>query len=170
MTMSKNDSEMLLDEMPEKASDVMTFNKLHEGIENGCDCIKHDGVIENVTGHFVRRLKDTSPVEEDFLSKYEQKKPFRGNGCKAACSHRGVSVYSVDETNEEMLKRELADYSRNKPKLPGIYCRFKLKENAGLIWPTGHSEGIDAYHCELLKCDAFDVKKKIEIIEICSLV
>lgn len=154
---------------PEMVPEDMTFRKLHEGIDNGCRCDTQDGAAENVTGHFVRRLKAPSPTEEDFLSKHEQKKPFRGNGCNDSCSHRGVSVYSVDDKNEEILKRELADYSRNRPKLPRVYCRFKLKANAGLIWPTGHGNGIDVYHCDLLKCDTFDVSQKIEVVEICSL-
>lgn len=156
-------------ETPETAPKPMTFLKLHDGLADSCSCKDQDGAEENIAGEFVRRLKDFPPVDGDFESKYEQKKPRQGDTCKDECSYRGVSIFSVDEKNEEILKRELADNVRNKPKLPRIYCKFRLKPNAGLIWPTPRNLGIYVFHCDLLKCDEFCLDK-LEIIEICSLV
>lgn len=155
-------------ETAETAPAKMTFDKLHEGLSDNCKCTEQENTDDKFSGHLVRRVRDLKPLDTDFMSKHEEKKPYSGNCCKDECSYRGVSVFSVNGENEETVKRELKDNLKNKPRLPRVYCKFKLKDGAGMIWPTPKDQGIYIYHCDLLKSDKFSLEH-IEITEVCSL-
>lgn len=147
---------------------VMTFCKLSAGLQSGCDCLKQPGVKEIDKTHYVRRIKLTTVAETDFASKYEQKKPYHGKGCADECSYRGVSIYSIDDSTESLMKREMGDNVINKPKLPRVFCRFKMKDGAGRVWSNGHGSGINPYHHDLLKSDQFCLEH-VEVVELAEL-
>jgi len=153
----------MADMSPEVEVLSMTFERLHH--ETGeCKCT--EGMRENTTDFFARRIHGLPPTEDDFKSKHEEKKPYRGKTCGDLCHYRGVSVSSLSKIAEEHLKQEWADYVAFKPKLPRNYCKFKIKASAGVIWPSDDPE---EPHCELLKSDNFKFEL-LEIIEYQSLV
>ncbi len=146
----------------------MTFDQLHEGIENVCNCLENNGeVSENTSDTFARRVKNKPPELSDFASYYQEKQPCRKTDCKTVCQHRTVSANKIDEHNEEVLKLKWLEFLRFKPKASKIFCKFKLKENAGLVWHTPN--GKQPCHYSILKSDEFTMEH-LELIDVFELV
>lgn len=149
----------------------MTFEKVHEGLD--CNCIEFEGSAENTTDSFAHRVRNMRPKKRDFDSYYESGIPLRGDSPsdKYKCMHRGVSINKVDSSNEALIKEAWAEEIQIKPRLPSIYCKFRLKPDAGLVWPTPSSDEsrVDGpSHHTLLKCDDFSTSY-LEILAVESL-
>lgn len=139
----------------------MTFEKLHEGIKNDCDC-NNFGKPPNPDHAFYRWGTVASPTDTQFKSNHELKiepgKPLKS--CKDHCHYRGVSMYQI--LNDLETKKQELRYSYHlKPIEERKFMYFlKVKNNAGLVLYQDNSD-----HCELLKCDDFSLDC-IEILDI----
>lgn len=142
----------------------MTFDALHEDL--ACDCVTSDGITENTTDIFARRVRDVPPSLNDFKSSYERKHQAEKDDCDYLCKHRGISIIKLNGSNETALKSKWAEFVAVKPRTPKIYCKFRLKTDAGVVWPTPSRD--DANHCTLLKSDQFS-PELIECVETVTL-
>jgi hypothetical protein len=143
---------------------MMTFNALHKDLP--CDCLSANGIAENTTDTFARRVRDVPPSLNDFKSFYERKHPAQQSDCDYLCKHRGVSIIKLNGDDETALKSKWAELVAVKPRSPRVYCKFRLKTHAGVVWPTPSRD--DANHCTLLKSDQFS-PELIDCIETVTL-
>lgn len=151
----------------------MTFEKLHKGIKSKCKCLEIGPATENYTDTFARRVKNDPVQLSDFLSYRELgiKVPVdRNDDCPTLCKFRGLSVNKVTETDEQKLKEDWADKVRTKPKqaekIGRMYCKFRLKDEAGMVWHTPSNE--NESHYTFLRDDEFALEH-LEIVELSSL-
>lgn len=146
----------------------LTYEKLHQDLD--CDCRNLEGSVENTTDSFARRVRNKPPKLKDFRSYHEEHWPLNGSSLRLKCMHRGVTIVKITSTNEEPLKELWAAEAQIKP-ISHIYCRFKLKAGAGLVWPTMSQDSPradKAAHHTLLKCDTFGIDK-LDILDVFSL-
>lgn len=144
---------------------MMTFEDLHRDLD--CDCFEPDGIAENTADTFARRVRHNPPRVADFNSFFQEGKPCRNpDDCEYLCKYRGVSINKVETAREAKLKSTWAEIIRFRPKTPRLYCKFRLKEGAGKVWPTPTRN--DSDHHTLLKSDQFKMKL-VEIIEVVNL-
>lgn len=166
MTTPDGNSETPL-ETTKTATQAMTFEKLHEGIENECNCIAQDGVAENVSDRFARRVWTLDPADNDFRSWKEEGKQNTYTKCDDICNYRGVSISRVDESSEgEVITHYRKTVSLSPAAKPLFYCRLKFKYGAGFIKHTPSKK--DEHHHTLFKSDTFSIKL-IEVLEIIDL-
>ncbi len=73
---------------------MVTFDDLHKDLN--CDCLISNGIAENTSDVFARRVRDTPPTLNDFTSNYERGHPQQAADCEYLCKHRGVSMNKID--------------------------------------------------------------------------
>lgn len=145
---------------------MMTFDHLHEGIENGCKCTNFAGVAENISDFFVRAVREEVLSIDDWKSYQELGKlPRYKQNCANSCKWRGVSIYKLTDNVSEIREKWLSIVGFFSPQ--GIkrdyVCVFRLKNGAGKVWDTSNNKP-EAHH-DLLKSDAFTLEK-VEVQEI----
>ena len=151
----------------EPEPNVMTFNNLHESIENDCDCINQVGVAENLTDMFVRRVWTGEPTDGDFRSWREESRKNTYKKCDDICNFRGVSMSKVDgETEEGIISRYKTTVSLSPTLRPPFYCRLKLRRGAGFVKHSPSQK--DKHHHTLFKSDTFSIKL-VEVLEVVDL-
>ncbi len=139
----------------------MTFDALHKDLN--CDCLADSSIVENTSDSFVRWVEADPPALEDFNSYYENEMPPKADDCDYLCKHRGVSIHKADGKNEASIKQQWAEYTKFKPRLPRLYCKFSLKSGAGKMWKTPTRSF--PYHYTLLKSDQFCMEL-VNLIEV----
>jgi hypothetical protein len=142
---------------------MMTFNDLHNDIEEGCDCLSQKPLSQNPEASFVRAIKKRTVSPEDFRSHRERNIRMRiaARGCSTECQYRGVSMNKLDnnaaairsywEAVSLISPRGVRRASSNK-----FVCAFSIKEEAGKIWDTSNNK--PEAHYTLLKADAFSLE------------
>lgn len=142
----------------------MTFRNLHEGID--CDCREFDGVDQNTTESFARRIRTRRPTLEDFKSASELKLKRDINNTKDLRKYRGVSIDKVGNDEAE-IRRKFKELFVFSPMGAGYYCQFMFKPNAGLVWDTRTRK--NPHHHTFFKCDAFTLKGSVKVVKIVPL-
>ncbi|MEK7833971.1 MAG: hypothetical protein AAB401_22980 [Acidobacteriota bacterium] len=131
MTTPGGNSETPL-ETTETAALAMTFEKLHEDIENECNCIAQDGIAENLVDKFARRISALDPADHDFRSWKEEGRQKTYTRCDEICKYRGVSVSKVDEFSEvKVITHYRKTLSLSPTAKSPFYCRLKFEQGAG---------------------------------------
>ena len=141
----------------------MKFNQLHEGIS--CNCLSED-VSEDTTSVFMRTLKrgHSELKAFDVLSHHQRRIPMHSKNpsCKEVCRHRGLSIDKLQSGNESKI---IANYVRAfniKPKISRSFCKFRLKEGAGLV---EHTPSHNDFHHTLYKSDGLTLDH-IEVLNV----
>lgn len=156
---------------PETAPKAMTFEKLHEGIAADCDCLAVGQCKEDCGNTYARRVQKSKPDIDDFQSYQEERGDPNKADCDYLCKWRGVSINLITENNEQDVIEEWKSIISHKPKKlkSSIYCKFKLKQNAGMVAPAASgSSAVQKSHCNLFKCDDFSFDR-LEVIQVISL-
>jgi hypothetical protein len=144
----------------------MKFDKLHEGLERGCNCVELKGVSENTNDFFTRAITGKDLTMNDLKSYHEIGKIPRGpQNCKARCRWRGVSINKLSGNKTAIKEKWLSIPAFFSPQgvQNAFVCTFKLKTGAGKVWDTS-SNRPEAHH-DLLKADGFNLES-VEIREI----
>ncbi len=147
-------------------SQNMTFDKLHEGIAEGCNCLDHEGISENSEDCFVRVIYEEDLSANDWKSYHEfGKLPKNKPNCKGTCKWRGVSINKLIDNREAIKNKWLSLVNFFAPKgiKKSFICIFRLRKDAGKVWDTS-SQQAHAHH-DLLKSDSFCLES-IEVLEI----
>jgi len=139
---------------------MMTFNDLHNDIEEGCDCLSQKPLSEDPQAAFVRAIKKRAVSVKDFRSHRERGMRMKVKGCKGECKYRGVSINKLDNNTEAIRNSweaaRLISPRGVKPKSNKFVCAFSIKLGAGKIWDTSNNQP-EAHHT-LLKADAFSLE------------
>lgn len=152
---------------------MMTFENVRTGLAADCKCMEQQGLIEDTTGTYARRVQKTMVSGDDFLSYQEERGDFKGSTkCEDICKWYGVSINLITEDNEPELFEEWKAMVSHKRKLKSqVFCKFRLRQDAGLIQPTARVNGSPSQksHCTLFKCDSFSLSA-VEVLRIVPLV
>ena len=149
-------------ETAETALAEMTFDKLHEGIIEGCRCTDFRPIEEDfISATFTRCVVKKNVDPDDFLSFKEANTDIGErnlNNCKKHCQHRGVSINRLEDNASEIKEKyrnikSLSPEAGTEFNLDKYVCVFQLNSNAGQVWDD--SNGNPTGHRSLLKCDSF---------------
>jgi hypothetical protein len=153
---------------PYRCLGIMTFNELHDSIENGCDCLTQTPLVETTKDEFVRAIDKSVVSTDDFKSHLELGRPLRApiKSCRMACEYRGLSVNKLDN-NAAAIKAFWEAVGMISPKArkgKRFVCAFRLNAGAGIVWDTSHSQP-QAHHT-ILKADGFNANTGITVSQI----
>ena len=139
----------------------MTFVQLHK--DTDCSCIGPD-CFEDTSSIYLRRIKESTPQETDFLSYWEEGKPLNSKKCDKICKFRSVSLSKlVEESN--ILDTWKTSY-RFSPHYRPFYCEIRFNPKAGFLWHTGSRNNV--HHHSFFKADGFNLKS-MQIIQVKNL-
>jgi hypothetical protein len=133
----------------------MTFNKIFEGLT--CNCL--DSAVENTKDSFLRVMKigNENFSEIDLKSKWEEGISCSKGDDKSLCSHRGISLSKVNDSNEnEIIELYKTTFKFNQ-NLRRYIAKIKFMAGAGKIKATSSKSNM--HHNDFFKCDEFTINK-----------
>lgn len=123
----------------------MLFEKIKSKMT--CDCLKD--AAEDTTNVFIRRVGKSTEIRlRDFRAKFEKKEYTSTQGeCADMCADFNLSMDICTDESEPHLKEKYFRTISIGQKLKNYLCKFKLKNDAGMVKYTPQQKGnYEKYH------------------------